>query len=98
MGATPRTNRSAKGGARSSPHYGGEGVLIVSDIAAAHCAARGKLGHLSSLRKDDSVMAVALDSEDTPTTNRTSIGNRRIEVITGRERRRRWTAEQKREI
>ena len=28
MGATPRTNRSAKGGARSSPHYGGEGVLI----------------------------------------------------------------------
>lgn len=22
------TNRSAKGGARSSPHYGGEGVLI----------------------------------------------------------------------
>ena len=24
----PRTNRSAKGGARSSPHYGGEGVLI----------------------------------------------------------------------
>jgi len=28
MGATPKTNRSAKGGARSSPHYGGEGVLI----------------------------------------------------------------------
>src|SRR3982751_6676868 len=28
MGATPRTNRSAKGGARSSPQYGGEGVLI----------------------------------------------------------------------
>src|SRR5208337_4932751 len=28
MGATPRTNRSAKGGVRSSPHYGGEGVLI----------------------------------------------------------------------
>src|SRR5271157_4509637 len=28
MGATPRTNRSAKGGNRSSPHYGGEGVLI----------------------------------------------------------------------
>jgi hypothetical protein len=27
-GATPTTNRSAKGGARSSPHYGGEGVLI----------------------------------------------------------------------
>ncbi len=27
-GATPMTNRSAKGGARSSPHYGGEGVLI----------------------------------------------------------------------
>src|SRR5271166_257633 len=73
-------------------------TIRVSDIAAAHCAARGKLGHLSSLRKDDSVMAVALDSEDTPTTNRTSIGNRRIEVITGRERRRRWTAEQKREI
>ncbi|HKM69336.1 MAG TPA: transposase [Stellaceae bacterium] len=56
------------------------------------------MGHLSSLRKDDSVMAVALDSEDTPTTNRTSIRNRRIELITGRERRRRWTAEQKREI
>jgi hypothetical protein len=28
MGATPKMNRSAKGGARSSPHYGGEGVLI----------------------------------------------------------------------
>src|SRR5580658_6854340 len=28
MGATPKTNRSAKDGARSSPHYGGEGVLI----------------------------------------------------------------------
>ena len=28
MGATPRMNRSAKGGARSSLHYGGEGVLI----------------------------------------------------------------------
>src|SRR5215472_3281058 len=28
MGATPKMNRSAKGGVRSSPHYGGEGVLI----------------------------------------------------------------------
>ena len=27
-GAIPEMNRSAKGGARSSPHYGGEGVLI----------------------------------------------------------------------
>ena len=27
-GATPLMNRSAKGGARSSPHYEGEGVLI----------------------------------------------------------------------
>src|SRR4051794_10101682 len=27
-GAIPMMNRSAKGGARSSPHYGGEGVLI----------------------------------------------------------------------
>ena len=27
-GATPTMNRSAKDGARSSPHYGGEGVLI----------------------------------------------------------------------
>jgi hypothetical protein len=27
-GATALMNRSAKGGARSSPHYGGEGVLI----------------------------------------------------------------------
>ena len=41
-------------------------------------------------------MAVALESENASTTNRTS--NRRIEVITGRERRRRWTADQKREI
>jgi transposase len=41
-------------------------------------------------------MAVALESENAPTTNRTS--SRRIEVITGRERRRRWTADQKREI
>jgi transposase len=50
------------------------------------------------LRKDDRVMAVALESEDVPTTDRTGARNRRIEVITGRERRRRWTAEQKREI
>ena len=28
MGAAPMMNRSAKGGARSSLHYGGEGVLI----------------------------------------------------------------------
>jgi hypothetical protein len=28
MGAAPTMNRSAKGGARSSLHYGGEGVLI----------------------------------------------------------------------
>src|SRR5713226_5845221 len=27
-GAAPKTNRSAKGGIRSSLHYGGEGVLI----------------------------------------------------------------------
>ena len=27
-GAIPKMNRSAKGGIRSSPHYGGEGVLI----------------------------------------------------------------------
>jgi len=50
------------------------------------------------LKKDDSVMAVALESEVAPTTDRTSTLNRRIEVITGRERRRRWTAEQNREI
>lgn len=43
-------------------------------------------------------MAAAVESEDAPTTDRTSTRNRRIEVITGRERRRRWTAEQKREI
>ena len=43
-------------------------------------------------------MAVALESEGTPTTDRTSTRTRRIEVITGRERRRRWTSEQKREI
>ena len=28
MGAAPKMNRSAKGGARSSLHYGGEGALI----------------------------------------------------------------------
>jgi transposase len=43
-------------------------------------------------------MAEALESEDASTTDRTGARNRRIEVITGRERRRRWTAEQKREI
>ena len=44
------------------------------------------------------MMAVALESEDALTTDRTDARNRRIEVITGRERRRRWTADQKREI
>src|SRR5687767_5364056 len=29
MGATPKMNWSAKGGVRSSLHYGGEGVLIL---------------------------------------------------------------------
>lgn len=43
-------------------------------------------------------MAATSAAEDTPTIDRTSSRNRRIEVITGRERRRRWTAEQKREI
>jgi transposase len=43
-------------------------------------------------------MAVALEPEDAPTTDRTGARNRRIEVTTGRERRRRWTGEQKREI
>jgi transposase-like protein len=43
-------------------------------------------------------MAVVLGSEDALRVNRANVGNRRIEVITGRERRRRWTAEQKREI
>ncbi len=43
-------------------------------------------------------MAVALESEDAPTTDRTSTRNRRIEVITRGEPRRRWTAEQKRQI
>jgi transposase-like protein len=43
-------------------------------------------------------MAVDLESEDAPTTGRTSTRSRRIQVITGGERRRRWTAEQKREI
>ena len=44
------------------------------------------------------VIAVALESEDPPTADRAGARNRRIEVITGRERRRRWTADQKREI
>jgi transposase-like protein len=44
------------------------------------------------------MMAVVLESEDALTTDRTDARNRRIEVITGRERRRRWTADQKREI
>jgi transposase len=43
-------------------------------------------------------MAATSAAEDTPTIDRTSNRNRHIEVITGRERRRRWTAEQKREI
>jgi hypothetical protein len=43
-------------------------------------------------------MAKALESQDAPTTDRTGARNRRIEVITARERCRRWTAEQKREI
>jgi hypothetical protein len=30
MGATPMMNRSAKDGARSSPHYGGEGGRVGS--------------------------------------------------------------------
>jgi len=41
---------------------------------------------------------MTLESVDAPTTDRTSTRNRPIEVITRGERRRRWTAEQKREI
>ena len=43
-------------------------------------------------------MAMVLESEDAPTTDRTSARNRRIEVITRGEPRRRWTVEQKRQI
>jgi transposase len=41
---------------------------------------------------------MALKSENAPTNARASTHSRRIEVITRGERRRRWTAEQKREI
>ena len=34
MGATPKMNRSAKGGARSSLHYGGEGDLTFPNTKA----------------------------------------------------------------
>jgi hypothetical protein len=40
-GATPMTNRSAKGGARSSPHYGGEGAFIHSPHQGV-CGRHGK--------------------------------------------------------
>jgi transposase len=44
------------------------------------------------------MLEVALDPEDTPTSDRTRARRRPIEVITRGERRRRWTAEQKRDI
>src|SRR5271168_3572614 len=44
------------------------------------------------------MLEVAMESEDAPTSDRTSARRRPIEVITRGERRRRWTAEQKRDI
>ena len=44
------------------------------------------------------MLEVVLESEDAPTNDRTSARRRPIEVITRGERRRRWTAEQKRDI
>jgi transposase len=44
------------------------------------------------------MLEVALESEDAPTSDRTGARRRPIEVITRGERRRRWTAEQKRDI
>ena len=44
------------------------------------------------------MLDVALEPEDAPTSDRTSAHRRPIEVITRGERRRRWTAEQKRDI
>jgi transposase len=44
------------------------------------------------------MLEVALESEDAPTSDCTSGRRRPIEVITRGERRRRWTAEQKRDI
>jgi transposase len=44
------------------------------------------------------MLEVALEPEDAPTSDRTSARRRPIEVITRGERRRRWTAEQKRDI
>jgi transposase len=46
----------------------------------------------------DEVLAVRDLDESTPTTGRKSARNRPIEIITRGERRRSWTAEQKREI
>ena len=40
MGATPTMNRSAKDGARSSPHYGGEGVTHSPIVPRCLLAAR----------------------------------------------------------
>ena len=44
------------------------------------------------------MLEVVLDPEDGPTSDHRSTRRQRIEVITRGERRRRWTAEQKREI
>jgi transposase len=56
------------------------------------------LGQLLSFGEEDKMLEVALESKDAPTSDRTSAGRRPIEVITRGERRRRWTAEQKRDI
>ena len=65
-GAIPEMNRSAKGGARSSPHYGGEGVLI-------HPPYQGVCGRHGSEDQDVTPGGLDLFSEGTERSNPISV-------------------------
>src|SRR6185437_9426713 len=54
MGATPKMNRSAKGGTRSSLHYGGEGVS--HSPTAPRCLRTARYGRtVRDLRRTDAI-------------------------------------------
>jgi transposase-like protein len=69
----------------------------VSGAAAPRCAARGKSGQMSSVTDEDGMAKRASETGSARTTDRTSARDRGTDVDAC-SKRRRWTAEQKRQI
>ena len=73
-------------------------VIRVSGASAPHCATRGVWCQMSSLAEDDGMVDRASNVGDAPTSDHMSARAQGTELATWGKRRRRWTAEQKRQI